>query len=118
MIAMMEPDSICIGESESIYTIEEIKKIVTPIAASYGVEKIYLFGSYARGEATEDSDIDLRVDKGRLKGLIELGALYVDLEESLGKQLDLLATGSLDQNFLCRIAKEEILIYHNIRSDS
>lgn len=103
---------------KNIYTIEEIKKIVALIAESYGVEKIYLFGSYARGEATENSDIDLRVDKGRLKGLIELGALYVDLEDSLGKKLDLLTTDSLDQDFLSRIAKEEILVYQNVGTES
>ena len=96
---------------ERIYSIDEIKAIVTPIAASYEVERIYLFGSYARGEATESSDIDLRVDKGQLKGLIALGALYADLEDGLGKQLDLLTTGSLYKDFLNRIAKEEVLIY-------
>ncbi len=103
---------------KNIYTIEEIKETVAPIAASYGVEIIYLFGSYARAEATENSDIDLRVDKGRLKGLIELGALYVDLEDNLGKQLDLLTTDSLDQDFLSRIEKEEILIYQSVGTDS
>lgn len=46
-----------------------------------------------------------------MKGLFALGALCADLEDSLGKQLDLLTTGSLDQKFLQRIAKEEVLIY-------
>lgn len=96
---------------ERVYTIEEIRSIVAPIAAVHGVDRIYLFGSYARGEATPSSDIDLRVDKGRLKGLIALGALYADLEDGLGKKLDLLTTGSLDQKFLQHIAKEEVLIY-------
>ena len=73
--------------------------------------RIYLFGSYARGEATPDSDIDLRVDKGNMKGLFALGALCADLEDGLGKKLDLLTTGSLEQRFLQRIAKEEVLIY-------
>ena len=58
---------------DGVYTIEEIKSIVTPIAAAHDVDRIYLFGSYARGEATASSDIDLRVDKGRLKGLFALG---------------------------------------------
>ena len=98
---------------DRIYTIEEIKSIVAPIAAAHDVGRIYLFGSYARGEATASSDIDLRVDKGNLKGLFALGALYADLEDSLEKQLDLLTTGSLDQKFLQKIAKEEILIYGN-----
>lgn len=96
---------------DRVYTIEEIKSIVVPIAAAYDVDRIYLFGSYARGEANASSDIDLRVDKGRLKGLFALGALYADLEDGLGKPLDLLTTGSLDQEFLKRIAKEEVLIY-------
>lgn len=85
---------------EKVYTIEEIKSIVAPIAATHGVDRIYLFGSYTRGEAAPSSDIDLRVDKGRLRGLIALGALYADLEDGLGKKLDLLTTGSLDQKFL------------------
>ena len=96
---------------ERVYTIEEIKSIVAPIAAIHDVDRIYLFGSYARGEATPSSDIDLRVDKGRLRGLIALGALYADLEDGLGKKLDLLTTGRLDQKFLQHIAKEEVLIY-------
>ena len=98
---------------DRIYTVEEIRSIVAPIAKSYDVDRIYLFGSYARGEATASSDIDLRVDKGRLKGLFALGALYADLEDGLGKKLDLLTTGSLDQKFLTHIAKEEVLIYGN-----
>ena len=100
---------------DRVYTIEEIRTIVAPIAAAHDVDRIYLFGSYARGEATASSDIDLRVDKGRLKGLFALGALYTDLEDGLGKQLDLLTTGSLEQEFLQRIAMEEVLIYANRR---
>ena len=70
----------------------------------------------ARGEATPSSDIDLRVDKGHLKGLIALGALYADLEDGLGKKLDLLTTESLDQQFLQHISGEEILIYYCIQN--
>ena len=95
----------------SVYTFDEIKHIVTPIAKAHDVGHIYLFGSYARGEATSDSDIDLRVDKGKTRGLLALGALYADLDDGLGKKLDLLTTGSLDQRFLQNIAKEEVLIY-------
>ena len=94
-----------------VYTIEEIKSIVVPIAKAHSVGRIYLFGSYARGEATPSSDVDLRVDKGNLRGLFALGALYADLEDGLGKKLDLLTTGSLDQNFLRSIADEEVLLY-------
>ena len=99
-----------------IYAVDELKTIISPIAARYGVVRVFLFGSYARGQAREDSDIDLRIDKGAVKGLFALGALYSDLEEQLGKKLDLLTTGSLDQQFLSHIAKEEVLLYDHAQS--
>lgn len=99
--------------SEKIYSINEIKDIVFPIAERYGVARVFLFGSYARGEATANSDLDFRVEKGRLRGLIQLGGMYSDLEEQFEKKLDLLTTGSLEPQFLERIASEEILIYGN-----
>ena len=98
-----------------IYAVDELKTIISPIAAQYGVDRVFLFGSYARGQAKEDSDVDLRIDKGAVKGLFALGALYSDLEERLGKKLDLLTTGSLDQKFLHRIAKEEVLLYDHTK---
>lgn len=52
--------------------ISEIRKFVSKRAEEYGAERVYLFGSYARGEATENSDIDLHIDKGRIRGGIAL----------------------------------------------
>lgn len=92
-------------------TMEEIKNTVQPIAKKYGVKRIYLFGSYARGDTTEHSDIDLRVDKGTLRGMFALCELYTELEEALHMKVDMLTTGSLDEDFLNRIKDEEILIY-------
>ncbi|MBR3767855.1 MAG: nucleotidyltransferase domain-containing protein [Clostridia bacterium] len=97
--------------SDKIYTIDEIREIVAPIAEQYGIQRVYLFGSYARGEATGTSDLDLRVDRGKAKDYFTLGEMYCDLEDSFDKSLDLLTTGSLDQEFLSRIASEEIMIY-------
>ncbi len=44
-----------------IYSIEEIKSIVAMVASKYEIESVFLFGSYARGEATEESDLDFLV---------------------------------------------------------
>lgn len=101
---------------DQIYSVGDLRAIIAPIAAQHGVERIYLFGSYARGEATKNSDVDLRVDKGNLRGMFALRALYSDLEDSLGKDLDLLTTGSLDQRFLDQIAGEEIVLYDRTKS--
>lgn len=93
------------------YTIEEIKAIVKPIARKYGVARVYLFGSYARGEVTDNSDVDLRIDKGNLKGLFALCGLYTEIEEALQMKVDVLTTGSLEEDFLRKIQKEEVLLY-------
>ena len=61
------------------YTLSEIKTIVSRLARQYGAERIYLFGSYARGDMTSGSDIDLRIDKGSIRGF-QLAGLLLDLE--------------------------------------
>jgi predicted nucleotidyltransferase len=94
-----------------MYSVEEIKKIINPLAQQFGVERMYLFGSYARCEATEKSDIDFRIDKGAISGLFEFTGFLIKLEEALQKPVDLLSTGSLDKIFLKTIANEEITIY-------
>ncbi len=93
------------------YSIDDIKTVLTPIAKKYGVKRIYLFGSYARGKDSGDSDIDLRVDKGSLKGLFALCGLYTEIKDSLDIDVDILTTGSLEDSFLKSIRDEEILLY-------
>lgn len=91
-------------------TIEEIKKAVTPICERYGVERLSLFGSYARGEADDLSDVDLLVDRGKLTGFAYFG-FYGDLERALGVDTDLLSRDGTRQRFLNKIAKDEVLLY-------
>lgn len=91
--------------------ISEIRKTVSKRAAEYGAERVYLFGSYARGDANENSDIDLRIDKGQIRGGIALAGLLLDLESDLEAKVDLVTTGSLDAEFLEMIKGEEQLIY-------
>ena len=92
------------------YSVADIRSIVAPLAAQYGAKRVYLFGSYARGDMTERSDIDLRIDKGRIQGLA-LAGLLIDLEEALGLPVDLIPTTSLDSRFLNMIGKDEVLLY-------
>lgn len=94
-----------------IYTIDEIKAIASPIAESHGVAALYLFGSYARGEATSDSDLDFRIEKGRVRTIFQLGSLLCDLEDSFQKNADVLTTQMLSPEFLNSIRSEEVLLY-------
>lgn len=85
-----------------IYTLDEIKKRVFPVIQKYNIPAMYLFGSYARGEATEESDLDFLVDTTgtSLTSLLALGALYCDLEEVFHKDIDLITVRSVMQNIL------------------
>ena len=62
-----------------IYTISDLQNVIAPIAKKYQIPAIYLFGSYAKGIATESSDIDLLIDTTgtALTNLLSLGALKV-----------------------------------------
>lgn len=91
--------------------INDIQNAVAELGKQYGAERIFLFGSFARGEAASDSDIDLRIDKGRIRGLFALSGLHLDLEKRLGRKVDLLTSDSLDEEFLEHIRPEEVLLY-------
>ncbi len=81
----------------SIYNIDEIVKKIGTVAKNYDVDRIYLFGSYARGEAVEESDIDLIVNAEKLKGLNFFG-FYEDLREEFQKNVDLITEAQIERN--------------------
>ena len=74
--------------SDKIYTQEQIKSILYPVFKEYGVNKAFLFGSYVKGSAKAESDVDIVVDSG-LRGLSFYGLLE-DVVTSLDKKVDLL----------------------------
>jgi len=92
-------------------TIAEIRNKVSNTARRYGIQKAYLFGSYARGEAGFESDIDICIEKGNLRTLFELSGFCQDLEETLGNKVDVVTTASLSGDFREQIEKDMILIY-------
>jgi len=74
----------------------------------YGISAISLFGSVARGEATEESDIDLLVEFSQPIGLLQFVELKRLLEEFLGRPVDLVTPKSLKPQLRDRILKEAI----------
>lgn len=95
--------------NKSIYTIKEIKTIIKPILNKYGINEIYLFGSYARGEAKESSDIDIYCNKGNIKTFIEQGLLEDELKKALNKKVDIVFDSSyIDDYFKMQIMEDMI----------
>ena len=92
-------------------SLTDIRKKISPICQSYGVKKCFLFGSYARGEAYEHSDIDLRIEPGKINSLFLLSGFYTDVKESLNKDIDIISDLPDNQNFCDNLHKEEILLY-------
>ena len=93
-------------------TIEEIKAAVTEVGKRYGIKSAYLFGSYARGEAVEDSDVDIIIDRGKIDGLIELSGFRLDLMRELnGNEVDVVTIGGVRPRFLDLIKNDRILLY-------
>ena len=96
---------------EQMYTIDQIQSIVSPIAKAHGVSSVALFGSYATGKAGKDSDVDLKIEKGKVRSLFQICGLRLALEDALKLPVDLVTTESSDKAFLESIEKEEVLLY-------
>ena len=98
---------------ESRYTINQIRDIVVPIAIQHGVKSVSLFGSYASNRATAESDVDLKIEKGQLKSLLDLSRFRLAVEDALRLPVDLVTTQCSDVDFLREIEKDEVLLYRN-----
>lgn len=100
-----------IDESNGILSYLQIKKIVTEVAKKYDVESISLFGSYAKGEAKENSDVDLFIESS-ISGL-EYFELVEELRENLRKRVEVFSNLTIDKDskMYQEIKKTGLLIY-------
>lgn len=96
---------------EARYSVNQIRDIVAPIAMQHGVKSVSLFGSYASNQATADSDVDLKIEKGQLKSLFDLSRFRLAVEDALQLPVDLVTTQCSDAAFLREIEKGEVLLY-------
>jgi len=105
-----------------IYTIDQIREKIMPIALKYKLPAVYVFGSYARGEATVDSDIDILIDESgaEIDGLFAFGGMYNDFVQAVGgKPVSLLTMHELEEEsttgripwIVESIAKDRVKIY-------
>ena len=95
-----------------ILSMENIVSLVKPIAEKYQVQNVYLFGSYARGEANADSDLDFLVYGGVSFKLTMIFSLAEELREVMSKDVDVFEIHEInkDSNFYDKIMKERLLV--------
>lgn len=100
-----------------VYSTSEISEIIKPIADEYGVKQVYLFGSYARGEATEESDVDLYMPHLPQDMGIRYFGMYDMLTEALLKKIDIVScytdfiSEDIQKRFEKNLKKDMVKIY-------
>lgn len=97
----------------------ELRNKVTPLLKPY-VKRISLFGSYARGDDTKDSDIDLLIalkpsEKRPVLGLFEFIKLEQELKEKLGRDVDLITEEGMNSRRKPYIEKDRVVLYEETR---
>ena len=86
------------------------KKLIS-ILTGYGAKRIRIFGSYARGQANPESDIDIVVEFLERKSLLDIVGIEQELSEALGIKVDLLTEKSISPYLIDGIKKEMVVIY-------
>ena len=99
---------------------DSIMYLIKPIAKKYKLDRIYLFGSYARGEARKDSDVDLMIEGGDIKSLLDLVELQNAFETALGRDVDVIERSAIQDNdsrsgrrFRSHFERDKVLLYEN-----
>lgn len=78
------------------------------LAKAYGAYNVRVFGSVARGEADEKSDIDLLVDMEKGRSLLDMGGLLIDLQDMLGHDVDIVTERGLRERMRDRVLKDAV----------
>lgn len=80
------------------------------IAAEHGARNVRVFGSVARGDADEQSDVDFLVDMEPGRSLFDMGGLLMDLQDLLGRDVDIATERSLKQRVRARVLHEAVAL--------
>lgn len=92
-----------------VLTLEDIRSIVRPLLKQHGLHSALLFGSYARGDANERSDIDLLIEGGESFSPLSVYALGEHVREATGKRVDVFEISELnDGQFKSNVLNEAI----------
>ena len=90
-----------------ILTIKEIRRRIKPVMEKHHIKDVYLFGSYSRGEANANSDVDIYCSSGDIKTLLDEAGFVDELEEALDKKVDVVFIGSEMHDFFRQQLEED-----------
>lgn len=101
-----------VPRADPAMTLEQLRAdhrdAILALAARYGARNVRVFGSVARGEATDRSDVDFLVDMDKGRGLFDLGGLLMDLSDAIGRPVDVATVGCLKDRMRDRILRESV----------
>jgi len=92
-------------------SIEELRSIVAPVAKKHNVDRVYLFGSVARGDHNENSDYDFCVECPRIRGIFAFSGFFEELRNAVGDEIDIVDIDAIRPEFLKNIMKDGIVLY-------
>lgn len=92
-------------------TVQSIKKQILPVLKNQGVTKAAIFGSFATGQETATSDIDLLVSFKGMPSLLDLSRLKLQLEKKAGRKIDIITYNGLHPRLKDIILGEQKVIY-------
>jgi len=90
--------------------IEDLKRKILPILQRYGAKRAGLFGSCVRGDMKEESDIDILVEIEKDISLLDFVGLKLEIEEVLGRKVDLVEYNTIKPSLKEKILKEQVVI--------
>ena len=96
--------------AKGVVFLEEIRNKILPILKHHGVIRAAVFGSFVRKEMKEDGDIDILVELPKEKSLLDFVALKLELEETLGKKVDLVEYSTVHPLLKERVLKEQVRV--------
>jgi len=96
----------------NIYTVDEIRQIIKELSSKYDIRNAYLFGSYARGEATEKSDIDIVIQGGKNFKGGSIFSLGEEIRSNTQKAVDIFEMQELNKGtpFYNQILQERVVL--------
>ena len=83
---------------------------ILKIAAKHGARKVWVFGSVARGEADERSDVDFLVEMEPGRSLLDMGGLLMELRELIGRDVDVVTERGLKPRIPARVLREAVAL--------